>query len=83
MKPGHLKPLCSFYHSVGFSTGKILVVLANKLSPVDQLHHEPGEFLEVLTMGFEEFYQMVLSGQIVDSKSIIAALWYRQMGQTG
>jgi ADP-ribose pyrophosphatase len=81
MKPGHLKPLCSFYHSVGFSTGKILIVLADKLTPVAHSHHEPGEFLEVVTMAFEEFYQMVLSGQVVDSKSIIAALWYRQISQ--
>lgn len=79
MKPGHLKPVCSFYHSVGFSTGKIQIVLAEKLTPAVKSHHERDEFLEVLTLGFDEFYQKILSGEVVDSKSIIAALWYRQM----
>lgn len=79
MKPGSLKPLCSFYHSVGFSTGRIQIVLGERLTPVSHTRHDSDEFLEVMTLSFEEFYQKVIRGEIVDSKSIVAALWYQQM----
>ncbi len=79
MRPASLTPLCSFYHSVGFSTGKITVVLAQDLEPVDEAHSEPGEFLEVLSMPFDALLEQVLTGAIVDSKTIIGALWYQQM----
>ena len=79
MKPGSLKPLCSFYHSVGFSTGKIQIVVAEKLTPVTDAYDDPDEFLEVMTLSFQELFQKVMSGEIVDSKTIVATLWYRQM----
>ena len=79
MKPGSLKPLCSFYHSVGFSTGKIQIVLAEKLTPVVDPHIDPDEFLEVITLDFGTLYQKVIKGEIVDSKTIVATLWYHQM----
>ena len=79
MKPVDLKPLCSFYHSVGFSTGKIQIVLAEKLIPVKDPHFDPDEFLEVITLDFGDLYQKVMKGEIVDSKTIVATLWYYQM----
>jgi ADP-ribose pyrophosphatase len=79
MQPGQLTPLCSFYHSVGFSTGKIQVFLAENLKATDSSHTEPGEFLQVITMQFEEFFDKILRNEIVDSKSIVAALWYKQI----
>lgn len=82
MKPESLKPLCSFYHSVGFSTGKIQIVLAEKLTPVTAPHYDPEEFLEVITLDFQELYRKVLKGEVVDSKTIVATLWYYQMRDT-
>lgn len=82
MKPGSLKPLCSFYHSVGFSTGKIQIVVAEKLTPVTDAHYDPDEFLEVMTLSFQDLFQKVISGEIVDSKTIVATLWYHQMQST-
>jgi len=79
MKPWSLKPLCSFYHSVGFSTGKIQIVLAEKLIPVKDPHVDPDEFLEITTLEFGDLYQTVMKGEIVDSKTIVATLWYHQM----
>ncbi len=79
MTPRQLKPLFSFYHSVGFSTGKIEVFLALDLIPNPTTHPDSGEFLEVIILPFDELYQRVLRGEIVDSKSIIAILWYRQL----
>jgi ADP-ribose pyrophosphatase len=78
MTPRQLKSLFSFYHSVGFSTGKIEVFLALDLIPSPATHPDSSEFLEVVVLPFEELYQRALRGEIVDSKSIIAILWYRQ-----
>lgn len=78
MRPGRMEPMCSFYHSVGFSTGKISLVLARDLTPSEHCHHEPGEFLEVMTLPFEELYSRVMRGEIIDSKTLIATLWYQQ-----
>lgn len=58
-------------------TGKILIVLADSLLPVND--HRPDPFLEVMTLAFDDFYRKVASGEIVDSKSIVVALWYRQI----
>jgi ADP-ribose pyrophosphatase len=79
MKPGSLKHLCSYYHSVGFSTGKIQIVLAEKLTPAVDAHIDPDEILEVITLDFETLYQKVTEGEIVDSKTIVATLWYHQL----
>ena len=82
MKPERLEPLCCFHHSVGFSTGKIHIVLADKLTPVPQPQSDPTEILEPVTLDLEVFYEMIAKGEIVDSKSIVAGLWYRQMQTT-
>lgn len=82
MIPGQMERLCGFYHSVGFSTGRIEIYLATELTPSSYHHNEPGEFLEKIVIPFEELYRMVLSGEIVDSKTLVAALWYRQRAQS-
>jgi ADP-ribose pyrophosphatase len=76
--PQQMERLCRFYHSVGFSTGCIELYLATGLTPASHTHQEHGEHLERIVMPFEELYQLVCSGGIVDSKTIIAVLWYRQ-----
>lgn len=79
MQPGTLKPLCSFFHSVGFSTGKIQLFLATDLTPTGGGPSlDSTEFLEVVRMPFEEFYGKIARGEIQDSKSIVAALWVHQ-----
>ena len=78
MIPGRMERLCGFYHSVGFSTGRIEIYLATELKESSHVHREHGEFLEKVIMPFEELTRMVFSGEIVDSKTIIATLWYRQ-----
>jgi ADP-ribose pyrophosphatase len=77
--PERMVRLCGFYHSVGFSTGRIEIYLATGLTPSPKAHREEGEHLERVVMPFDELYRMVLSGEIVDSKTLVAALWYRQM----
>ncbi|MFY9268490.1 MAG: NUDIX hydrolase [Candidatus Manganitrophaceae bacterium] len=78
MRPTRVDFLFGYYHSVGFSTGKIEVFLGRNLIPSPEAHSDPGEFIEVVTLPFEELYQQGLSGKIVDSKTMLALLWYRQ-----
>jgi ADP-ribose pyrophosphatase len=78
MVPGRMERLAGFYHSVGFSTGRIELFLATGLIPSLTAHHEEGEFLEKVVMPFEELYRKAASGEIVDSKTLVAVLWYRQ-----
>jgi ADP-ribose pyrophosphatase len=77
MIPGRMERLCGFYHSVGFSTGRIEIYLATDLKPSPHVHNEHGEFLERVIMPFDDLYRRVLSGEIVDSKTLVATLWYR------
>ena len=76
--PKRMEKLCGFHHSVGFSTGRIEIYLATELEPSTNVHQEHGEFLERVTLPFHELYRMALSGEIVDSKTLVAALWYQQ-----
>jgi len=78
MEPQRLDFLFRYYHSVGFSTGQIAVFLGRDL--VAQNAHTPdsGEFLEIVVLPFETLYQKATTGEIVDSKTLIAILWYRQ-----
>ncbi|MBI5197582.1 MAG: NUDIX hydrolase [Nitrospirae bacterium] len=80
--PRHMERLCGFHHSVGFSTGRIEIYLATGLIPSSKVHTEEGEFLERVVMPFQELYHKVLAGEIVDSKTVVAALWYKQRTQT-
>lgn len=77
-RPQRLDFLFRYYHSVGFSTGKIEVFLGRDLHPSPDAHADPGEFIEVVRLPFEEAYQQGLSGKIIDSKTLLAFLWYRQ-----
>jgi len=76
MIPGRLTRLCRFYHSVGFSTGHIELYRATGLAPSGRRHAEPGEAIERVVLPFRELERMVASGEIIDSKTIIAVLWH-------
>lgn len=76
--PKRLDFMFTYYHSVGFSTGKISVFLGRDLVPNPEAHADPEEFLEVVTLPFEELYRRGLSGEIIDSKTLLALFWHRQ-----
>jgi ADP-ribose pyrophosphatase len=78
MIPGKMERLCGYYHSVGFSTGRIEIYLATELASSTLVHSEHGEFLEKVVVPFGDLIGMIQAGDIVDSKTIIACLWYRQ-----
>jgi ADP-ribose pyrophosphatase len=78
LTPGKLDFLFSYYHSVGFSTGKIDIFRGTDFTPAVNAHTDPSEFIEVVTLPFETLYQKCINGEIVDSKTLLAVLWHRQ-----
>lgn len=83
LTPGKLDFLFSYYHSVGFSTGKIDIFRATDFTPAVNAHTDPSEFIERVSMPFETLYQKCINGEIVDSKTLLAVLWHRQGVQGG
>jgi len=77
LSPHRLDPLFGYYHSVGFSTGRIEVFLGRDLRPALDAHPDSTELLEVVTLPFRELLDLVRRGDIVDSKTLLAALWYQ------
>lgn len=83
LRPDRLDPLFGYYHSVGFSTGRIEVFLGRDLRPAPHAKPDGTEFLEVVTMPIDELLERVRRGDIVDSKTLLAALWYRAFRSQG
>ena len=59
--------------TVGFSNEYIHLYLAHGLS-VGQQHTDEDEFVNVVQMPFAEALEMVRTGEIIDSKTIISLL---------
>lgn len=75
MRPTRLTRLCTYYHAVGFSTGRVTLYLARGLRPAPGQHHETGEFVEVATFPFRDAYRMALANRFLDAKSLLGILW--------
>ena len=61
------------YTTVGFCNERIDLYLARGLSMADA-HPDDDEFVETLTMPYDELYQMAISGQLTDAKTLAAVL---------
>jgi ADP-ribose diphosphatase len=77
VRPDKMEWLFRYYHSVGFSTGTIEVYLGTELRKDSSLLPDDGEFIERVRMPFDELYRLAEDGMIVDSKTILAVLWYQ------
>jgi len=72
-RPEQLEKLAEFYSTPGFCAEKLYVYLATQLRPSSQsLDHD--ERLNVVRMPFKEALALVHSGEIEDSKTIVALL---------
>ena len=72
-KAGILRKLSEFYSTPGFCEERLHVYLATELTPVPR-RPDHDEVIEVVYLSLAEAVAMVHSGQIVDSKTIIALL---------
>lgn len=59
-----------FYPTPGYCTEKIHLFIAEDLIPGKQ-NLDENEFLEVLEIPFEEAYEKVMNGEILDAKTLI------------
>src|SRR5579884_4271887 len=72
-KAGSLRPLFNAYVSPGYDTEQIRAYLATGLTP-GQTHTDPDENVEIVPIPLAEIEEMVLKGEIEDSKTISALL---------
>lgn len=72
-RPGRIEKLVEFYSTPGFCEEKLHVYLATDLDPVgQQLDHD--EHLEIVRLSLVDALAMAESGEIEDSKTLIALL---------
>lgn len=70
---GRLVPMGAFYPCIGYSNEIIHFFLAVELTRGARIHVE-GEFLEVVTLAFEEAVAMARRGDLADMKTVAALL---------
>ncbi len=68
--------LLSLYTTVAFCNEKIDIYVAKNLKKTEQ-HLDDDEFIDVEIYPLDELCKMVLSGKIVDSKTIAALMSYK------
>ena len=73
-----LKLIHKYYTTPGFSNQLVFIYLAKNLIPGES-HLEEDEFLEVYEIDREEAYNMVISNEICDSKTIIGLLLTKEL----
>ena len=73
VRADRIEKLAEFYSTPGFCDEKLYVYLATGLTPVPQeLDHD--EFIRIVYLSFAEAVEMARSGEIEDSKTIVALL---------
>ncbi len=77
VRAGRLAPFMEVYPTVGYCTEVIYLYLAGDLRPAHQ-HLDEDEFLDVHKVPFAQALQMVLDGEIKDSKTVAGILRYAQ-----
>lgn len=73
-----VKFLLSLYTTVAFCNEKIDIYVADNLKPSRQ-NLDEDEFIEVASYTLDEVMEMILSGDIVDAKTIAATMTYKSM----
>ena len=79
---GKFVDLGILYPTVGYDSEKIYMWAARDLQTTGQ-HLDEGEFLDVVKMPFAQALEMVLSGEIKDSKTVAALLKYQVLRDRG
>ncbi len=70
---GKMEFLGQFLPTPGYDTEVLYLYLATELSQ-GKINLDEGEFLSTVKLPFKSLYQMALSGQIEDAKTVIAIL---------
>ena len=75
-KPKKLKHLIDYYPSVGYNTQFIHCYVTQEIEKISAIKLEMDEFFTIVKIDFKKLLKMIVSGKIVDSKTICAALTY-------
>lgn len=76
------RPLGASVPTCGYDTERIYLYAAKDLEPTGQ-HLDPDEFVTVFTMPLEEAVEKVLSGEIVDGKTVQSILMVHELRRRG
>lgn len=72
----NMTPLIKYYPSIGYNTELIHCFVATGIKRSSKLKLDADEIISVVKVDFKKVLQMILSGKIVDSKTICAVLTY-------
>ncbi len=75
-KAQKMTPLITYYPSVGYNTEAIHCFVASQLSQPGDLKLDEDEIISVVKIPLKKLIKMILSGKIIDSKTICAVLTY-------
>ena len=78
-KPKKLKHLIDYYPNVGYNTQFIHCYVAQEIKKISAIKLEPDEFFTIVKIDFKKLLSMIVSGKIIDSKTICAALTYAKL----
>jgi ADP-ribose pyrophosphatase len=79
VRPGRLRELITYAHVEGYSTAFMTLYHATELDRTGKVRLDADEFVEPVTMPFDELLSLVRSNQIIDSKTILCAVMVREM----
>lgn len=77
---GSVKHLVSFYPTCGYSSEFLHIYICRDLT-AGQKQWDPDEDIELLEYDVDELIDMIMHGEIRDSKTIIGILFARQAGE--
>ena len=77
---GSVKHLISFYPTCGYSNEYLHIYLCRDITP-GETHWDDTECIELLEYDADELVDMIMSGEIKDSKTIIGILYARMAGE--
>ena len=75
-KAKKMTPLIKYYPSVGYNMEVIHCYVASGLSQPGDLELDEDEIISVVKVPLKKLIKMILSGKIIDSKTICAVLTY-------
>lgn len=77
---GSVKHLVSYYPTCGYSSELLHIYICRDLTPGDT-NWDPTECLDLIEYDADELIDMIMKGEIRDSKTIIGLLYARQAGE--
>ena len=79
-KATSVRHLVTYYPTCGYSAEALYIYICKNLVKGER-HLDPTEDLDVLEYDAEELIEMIMNGEICDSKTIIGVLYARQAGE--